>query len=275
MPSFLMQGFVMAVIKLYCDKFNVLLQKDDIPDVVTQSMAVLEEVAFNSAKFHNDIMETETLVKEYNNTEFLNFGLLTVFIAGQRSLPMENFMFTNVAFQDFLAARYLSKMDIDDFTDHAEQLVSDPCLHNISVYMSGLLRYDYHIRTMQELFQNLAAQNLTANRSISFLDEGSLDVSSKPTSAKSNMTVGKSSFISSSARTNRSEASTTKMDGRLMDFRLSLECLNECEGREDVAKVLLESLPRRVYMRSRDIASRQVMGGLCQVWKLFMIHYGF
>ena len=60
-------------------------------------------------------------------------------------------------------------------------------------------------------------------------------------------------------------STTTKMDGRVMDFRLSLECLNECEGREDVAGILLDSLPRRVYMRSRDIASRQLIGGLCQV----------
>ena len=270
--SHVMEAFVTALQKLYCERYNVLMQWDTIPEELNAITHVLEQIAFNAIVNHTDIMATETLRKQHKSKDFVNFGVLTIFLAGQRSRPIENCTFACTLLQEHLAARYLSTMDLEDFMEHTEQLVTDPHLHNVAVFSCGTQSQDTESRTVPELFNCLSQRNLFSTRGLSFFDDRPDTRNTKPMSAKTDSTIF-SKPVSAKTDTTIFSQSTWSSSappsdaGRLTDFKLSLECLNECEGLEDIMNPILDSLPSKLFVRSKDIPSWGTIGGLCHVLK--------
>lgn len=254
--SSLLQAFVVAVQRLYCRWYRDAVQQDAVLEKVTDGLAVLEQIAFNAAAGHTDIMQTESLIVQHDNKDFLNFGLLSVFVSGQRSRPIENCIFISLLLKDFLAARFVSRMNEQEFDDCVDRLVKDRYLHNVAVFLCGIHKSNDNDNgeTMKKLFSTLAIQNLSDHADgSSFLDNR--DVDSKPSSAGTNASTYSCSSV----------MSVTNPDGRLIDYKLSLECMNEYEGHNGTAEIMLGSLPTKLRMYRRDAVDHSLLGGLCRI----------
>jgi hypothetical protein len=260
--SNVMQEFVTALHQLYCERAGLTFQNNNLPQPVQDAFQILEGVAFNAAVGHVDIMSTESLQKQHKNKDFLRFGMLHVFLAGQRSLPIESCFFASSLLQDYLAARHLMNMEQEDVVEYMEQVLSDPNLHHVAVFYIGLQYHGERNEAMVEVFHRLAEQNQSLVRSVTMLDDSRPETrdprpethDTKPQSAKTTTSVMTTATMGS------------QMDAaRISDLELCLECLHECQGQEDAVRSIAATLPTRLYTRKTAIPSYATAMGLCHV----------
>ena len=246
----LLQGFITALQKNFC-RLNLLqMTEDALPDEVQILMTTLEGQAFRSLTDHKVTFPAEDLSKDFKKKmeawfnvkeqDIYRFGVLQTetHITGHQVVEMCSFASRVV--HEYLAARYLSQLEHEDFIQHKELLVGELHMQNVLPFYLGIQRcVEHNHPSIQAVSEWLAALNTDQCRAQS-------------------LSAAEESRASSRA-TMIMEPREGKMEGRLGDFALSLECLQQCEGRKDVLDTVVHSLPCRLYMKARQLYSLQVI----------------
>ena len=239
--SFLMCHFLAAIKALYCQVTDIKPSRDVVlTENVDKCLAHLAEQAFKHMVNNVSYFELDLPNEDSNGIEIwepiFKFGLLN---SVPQSKLAHKWYFTNRAFQEYLSGWHVSQMNEETFTSFLNTLLNDKHMHNVCMYYCGLLRFDNNSSQLNILFHALAEVNQDQWRAT-------------PTT---------------SPFTKRGFTMTTVLSpsGRLSDFSLSLRCVSEVDGREDLIKPLLTSFPPRLSMRPREVPDIRVISGLAKI----------
>ena len=238
--SFLMCHCIVAIKTLYCQVTDIKPSRDVVlTENVEKCFAHLAEQAFKH--MINNVSYFELDLPNQDSNEIFE----PIFKSGLlNSLPSSKFAhkwcFTNRAFQEYLSGWHVSQMNDEAFASILDTLLNDKRMHNVCMYYCGLLRFDNNSSQLNILFEALAEVNQEQWRAT-------------PTT---------SPFTKRGFETMMAMLSPS---GRLSDFSLSLRCVSEVDGREDLIQPLLASFPPRLSMRPREVPDIRVISGLAKI----------
>lgn len=245
----LLEAFLLAIQRIYCQRNGLKVRDGVLPEVVQTLTQDIEEMAWRCMHQNGSFYTYEQAEEENSQTAMYAFG----FIEKRSSttlLTLQQEYFSNRVFQDFMAARVLCRLEEEDFMEHVDNLVNDKYYCNVTKFLCGLLKDDRDTGRLGSIMKGLAHVNLTQWRGYNHPTNPSAD-SSK-------------------------ESDIGMMEGRLGDFKLSLECLTECKKREDIISTVSESLPRRLFtMNKKTLTHGGILGlamciqaGACRISEL-------
>ena len=241
----MLQSFIKTLMKRFCKERGLKLTADGFPPEVVNTINVLDEVAFENLVDHKILIDVNNAMHRHNNEDIKHLGLLhSCAIGSETGKTMEMGMFSSVLFQEILAARFLLRIELDDFPRYIELLTTERHLINMTSFFCGLLTDMVDDERMNDIFDVLSQSNLQKWKGVGF-------IMNDETNSHDTIT--------------QIDPNQDKVEGRLSDYQLSLQCLTECEGREDMAKYVVESLPRKIYTKSKDIINASQMIGLSHV----------
>ncbi|XP_013410021.1 NLR family CARD domain-containing protein 3-like [Lingula anatina] len=276
--TFIMDQLMLSLQRLFCTRQGVDVPGGILPEEIKRTISQLEEIAFQSMLSKKTVFKCDELNKTYINALIYKLGPMVKF-QSKRPRSTEYCMFANKAFQEYLAARYLADMTQERFFVYSQQLVKDKSLHNVCVFYCGLKRHSYEVSTVKilhDLFSLMAKHNLTKWRAITF------SVNGKSLGKRQNSLLNKSTRRAFTHVDLKTQAASDyrktdvkngaddslkdkKLEGRVLDFILSLECVNECQGRKDSTDLIAKSIPARLLLRQREPISAAAINGLASV----------
>ncbi len=247
--TFLLEGFMAAIKKLYCQNNDIKPTKDLIQvENIERCMEHVAAQAFTHMIKNNVFFQYEVPNRDIDGIEIsdpiLEFGLLQVRKGATLNSEKPPYVFfTNKIFQEYLAGWHISRMSEEAFSSYHDTLVNDKHMHRVCVHFCGLLRFNMDHPQLKLVFESFIDLNRDQWRAT--------PVTTMPTGS-----------------IRRRPSTSMHPSGRLQDFTLSLQCICEVEGRKDLVAPLLPSFPRKMTMRHHEVPDIQVISGLAKIMKM-------
>lgn len=108
-------------------------------------------------------------------------------------------------------------------------------MHNVAVFYCGLRKNDVETQALRTLLAKVLEINVRQNRINAREEE---------------------------ERRQGDESKTKRVEGKIMDYQLSLECMALMDGRVDLGQNVVKTLPERIVVKNRGIIPILTLQGL-------------
>ena len=242
-PTSLLQETLTALKQLYCQRNKLEVSKTETQEFLETLTQDLGEMAWRCMHENGSFFQYDQVGMSPEDNPMFALGILQQHVSP--ALPtLQQCFFPNRVFQDFMVARVLSHLEADDFREYLDSLVYDSYYSNVTKYFCGLHRLESDAQQTSDLIRGLAAKNRGRWRSVKNRDDLEDDHEEKDGD------------------------STTASEGRMCDFKLSLECIYECEGQDYVTNVIADSLPMKLASHNKAISTAGLVRGLGYILRL-------
>lgn len=228
--SDLLEKAAIAMAAIFCKRKKIDIIGEELPDEIVHAVEQLEEFAFKMHLENKKTFTDDDVVREIPNSIDFKLGAFV------KSLTNTKYKYTCSLQHDFLCAKHMSDMVLDDMSTIIEdnRMMKQSRYKQVISMICGLFRNDHDTKVIKTLFTELCTRNIRFTRGVS---------------------DGGRSFETSS---NKQQSSS----GHITDFSHSLQSLSECPGREDVLQMMSESIPARVVLRRDGIVPVKCIQGL-------------
>ncbi|XP_069136254.1 NLR family CARD domain-containing protein 4-like isoform X2 [Argopecten irradians] len=217
----LFESYGISMAMHLCKKQKIDVIGYEFPDDVISGVERLGSFAFNTLLSNRKAFGEDELALEMDNPVALKLCAFSKFMLGSKVKFLCGLM------QDFLAAKHLADFVMDDIVKTLKDngMTKKPKYTQVVSLLSGLYRFDYDTSVLRAIFTELAVRNVRQTR--------------VPTGQETN--------------TSSSDKKLRPPSGQIMDFNTSLQSLIECQSREDVCKIVAQSLPPRILVRREGL----------------------
>lgn len=148
----------------------------------------------------------------------------------------KRFYFPNRLLQEYLAAKCLDMIGYDEAARFFQTCTLNRHMHNVAVFYCGLRKNDVETQALRTLLGKVLEINVRQNR-----------VNNREEEEK---------------RQGKDESKPKRVEGKIMDYQLSLECMALMDGRVDLGQNVVKTLPERMVIKYRGIIPILTLQGL-------------
>lgn len=240
--SRLLQRFMLALQRLYCLQNLVHMPEGRVPDVVPETVSKLQQFAFETLSEQKATFLTADIAAQHPKTNADLFSIIDSYQTGSGSRPVYTSHFCSRLLHEYLAACYLHDNDPEDSTEgpekYTDMLLTERHMRQVAVFYCGLFKPDEDDISplVKDFFTKVAGYNRKLWRGVTIRTGSGED-----------------------------DLQGQRSEGRVSDFKLFFDCLEECEGRDEALEVTLSSLPTRLIMKRREVISGHTLRGMARL----------
>ncbi|XP_060072729.1 NLR family CARD domain-containing protein 4-like [Ylistrum balloti] len=229
----LFESYGISMAMHLCKKQKIDVIGYEFPDDVISGVERLGSFAYNTLLNNRKAFGEDELALEMDNPIALKLCAFSKFMLGSKVKFLCGLM------QDFLAAKHLADFVMDDIVKTMKdyEMTKKPKFTQVVSLLSGLYRFDYDTSVLRAIFTELSIRNIRQTR----------------------VPTGQDTNTSSTDRKLRPPS------GQIMDFNTSLQSLIECQSREDVCKIVAQSLPPKILVRREGLIPSKCLYALQNV----------
>ncbi|OWF40290.1 NLR family CARD domain-containing protein 4-like isoform X2 [Mizuhopecten yessoensis] len=229
----LFESYGISMAMHLCKKQKIDVIGYEFPEDIITGVEKLGNFAFNTLLSNRKAFGEDELTLEIENPNAFKLCAFSKFMLGSKVKFLCGLM------QDFLAAKHLADFVMDDIVKTIKDngMTKKPKFTQVVSLLSGLYRFDYDTSVLRAIFTELAVRNIRQTR--------------VPTGHDT--------------ETSSSEKKLRPPSGQIMDFNTSLQSLIECQSRDDVCKIVAQSLPPNILVRREGLIPSKCLYALQNV----------